>query len=94
MLEFDLAMAVSGIVLVATFVGIFTEKMHGLDRAKFGLAGAVAMVVAGQATGFYDTQQALAAIDWNVILLLLFMMTIVAIMLPTGGFQRLALRIG
>jgi Na+/H+ antiporter NhaD/arsenite permease-like protein len=93
-LEFDLPMAVSAIVLVATFFGIFTEKMHGLDRAKFGLAGAVAMIVAGQATGFYDTRQALAAIDWNVILLLLFMMTIVAIMLPTGGFQRLALRIG
>lgn len=94
MLEFDLAMAASGIVLVATFVGIFTEKMHGLDRAKFGLAGAVAMILAGQATGFYDTARALEAIDWNVILLLLFMMTIVAIMLPTGGFQRLALRIG
>jgi Na+/H+ antiporter NhaD/arsenite permease-like protein len=93
-LEFDLAMAASGIVLVATFVGIFTEKMHGLDRAKFGLAGAVAMILAGQATGFYDTERALEAIDWNVILLLLFMMTIVAIMLPTGGFQRLALRIG
>jgi Na+/H+ antiporter NhaD/arsenite permease-like protein len=94
LLEFDLPMAVSGVVLVATFVGIFTEKMHGLDRAKFGLAGAVAMILAGQATGFYDTRQALEAIDWNVILLLLFMMTIVAIMLPTGGFQRLALWIG
>jgi len=92
--EFSLQMAVSGLVMVATFIGIFTEKMHGLDRAKFGVAGAVTMIIAGQVTGFYDTEKALEAIDWNVILLLLFMMTIVAIMLPTGGFQRLALWLG
>ena len=93
MLEFDARMAAAGIVLAVTFVGIFTERLHGLDRAKFGLAGAVVMILVGQVMGFYDTELAIEAIDWNVILLLLFMMTIIAIMLPTGGFQRLAYRI-
>jgi len=86
-------MAASAAVLAATFIGIFTERVHGLDRVKFGAAGAVAMVIAGQVFGFYDTERAIEAIDWNVVLLLLAMMTIVAIMLPTGGFQRLAAHI-
>lgn len=84
------AMLVSGIILVLTFVGIFTEGLHGFHRAKFALAGAGTMVLAGQYFGFYNPELAIEAIDWNVVFLLGCMMTIVAIMIPTGGFQALA----
>ena len=86
-------MLVSGIILVLTFIGIFTEGVHGFHRAKFALGGAGAMVLAGQYFGFYDPELAVEAIDWNVIFLLGAMMTIVAIMIPTGGFQFLAYKI-
>ena len=87
------AMMVSAIVLAFTFVGIFTEGVHGFHRAKFAMGGAIAMVVVGQIYGFYSPQLAVAAIDWNVVFLLGAMMTIVAIMIPTGGFQALAYRL-
>ena len=83
-------MATSGIILIITFVGIFTESVHGFHRTKFALAGGAAMVIAGQIMGFYDPELALHAIDWNVVFLLGAMMTIVSIMIPTGGFQKIA----
>jgi len=92
-LEMDTAMMVSGIILVLTFIGIFTEGVHGLHRAKFALGGAGATVLSGQYFGFYSPELAIEAIDWNVIFLLGAMMTIVAIMIPTGGFQMLAYKI-
>ncbi len=92
-LVMDTPMMVSGIILVITFIGIFTEGVHGFHRAKFALGGAGAMVLAGQYFGFYDPELAIEAIDWNVIFLLGAMMTIVAIMIPTGGFQMMAYRI-
>jgi len=87
------AMLVSGIILIATFIGIFTEGLHGFHRSKFAMAGAGLMILAGQYWGFYDTEAAVEAVDWNVVFLLGGMMTIVAIMIPTGGFQHLAYRI-
>jgi Na+/H+ antiporter NhaD/arsenite permease-like protein len=86
-------MLVSGIILILTFIGIFTEGVHGFHRAKFALGGAGAMIIAGQYFGFYNPELAIEAIDWNVIFLLGAMMTIVAIMIPTGGFQFLAYKI-
>ena len=32
-------MIVSGIVLALTFIGIFTENLHGYHRAKFAMLG-------------------------------------------------------
>ena len=84
------AMIASGAVLALTFIAIFTEQVHGVERAKVAAAGAVLMIVVGQIFGFYSPQQAVAAIDWNVVFLLAAMMTIVAIMIPTGGFEWLA----
>ncbi len=89
-LEWNTTMLVSGAILALTFIGIFTEKMHGFDRAKFAMLGAGVMVAAGQLMGFYNPELAVKAIDWNVVFLLGCMMTIVAIMIPTGGFQALA----
>ena len=83
-------MLISAVILVLTFVAIFTEGIHGIHRVKCGMAGAAVMIVAGQIYGFYDIEGAKDAIDWNVVFLLGGMMTIVAIMIPTGGFQQLA----
>lgn len=92
-LTWNAEMLVSAVILVLTFVGIFTERMHGFHRAKFALAGAIIMVIAGQIFGFYTMEQAIQSIDWNVVFLLGSMMTIVAIMLTTGGFDLLAFKI-
>jgi len=86
-------MAVSATILIATFIGIFTEGVHGFHRTKFAMGGGGLMVLFGQYFGFYSPQLAVEAIDWNVVFLLGGMMTIVAIMIPTGGFQSLAYRI-
>lgn len=92
-LSWNDAMLVSGVILVLTFVGIFTEAVHGFHRTKFAMAGAGLMILAGQYFGFYNTDLAVEAVDWNVVFLLGGMMTIVAIMIPTGGFQYLAYKI-
>lgn len=89
-LTWNNAMLVSGIILTITFVGIFTEAVHGFHRTKFAMGGAGLMILAGQFMGFYNTELAVEAVDWNVVFLLGGMMTIVGIMIPTGGFQFLA----
>ncbi len=90
MLEITTPMFVSGLILVLTFVGIFTEHFHGIERAKFAMAGAGAMIIVGQFYGFYSPHLALEAIDWNVVFLLAIMMVIVSIMISTGGFEHVA----
>jgi len=92
-LSWNTPMAVSAIILIATFIGIFTEGVHGFHRTKFAMGGAALMVLCGQYYGFYSPELAVESIDWNVVFLLGGMMTIVAIMIPTGGFQSLAYRI-
>jgi Na+/H+ antiporter NhaD/arsenite permease-like protein len=89
-LEWTNQMLVSAVVLAVTFVGIFSEGIHGIHRVKVAMAGAAVMIVVGQVFSFYGPEDAVEAIDWNVVFLLGGMMTIVAIMIPTGGFQQLA----
>ncbi len=92
-LVFDTPMLVSAIIMTFTFIGIFTEGLHGFHRTKFAMLGALSMILAGQYFGFYSPELALEAIDWNVVLLLGAMMTIVAIMIPTGGFEVIAYKV-
>lgn len=89
-LVWNTEMMVSGIVLAITFILIFTEGIHGVHRVKIAMGGAAVMIVVGQIFSFYNPEDAVHAIDWNVVFLLGGMMTIVAIMIPTGGFQQLA----
>ncbi len=84
------SMMISGVILAITFIGIFTESLHGFHRAKFAMMGALAMIVVGQYYGFYDSKLAVRAVDWNVVFLLGSMMAIVSIMIPTGGFEAMA----
>ncbi|MCC3860233.1 SLC13 family permease [Pseudemcibacter aquimaris] len=92
-LVFNNTMLISGIILAVTFIGIFTEHVHGFHRAKFAMLGAGTILLIGKEMGFYSVEQAYEAVDWNVIFLLGCMMTIVAIMIPTGGFQNLAVEL-
>ncbi len=89
-LEWTNQMLVSAVGVAVTFVGIFSEGIHGIHRVKVAMAGAAVMIVVGQVFSFYGPEDAVEAIDWNVVFLLGGMMTIVAIMIPTGGFQQLA----
>jgi len=90
----DQGMLVSGIILAASFILIFTETLHGFHRVKVAMAGAAVMLVVGQAYGFYSPEEAFEAVDWNVVFLLGSMMAIVSIMINTGGFEVLAANIG
>jgi len=92
-LVFNTQMLVSAVILILTFIGIFTENLHKFHRAKFALLGAISMILAGQYFGFYSPEEGLNSVDWNVVLLLGAMMTIVAIMIPTGGFQMIAYKV-
>ena len=93
MLTLTTPMMVSAVIMILTFFGIFTEGLHGFHRTKFAMLGAISMIIAGQYYGFYSPELALEAVDWNVVFLIGSMMTIVAIMIPTGGFQALAYRL-
>lgn len=75
-------------IFAVTFFFILTERIH---RTVIGLAGAVAMIVAGIAFDFYEPYEALAAIDFNTLGLLFGMMVIVAILEETGVFQYLGI---
>src|SRR5690606_11022901 len=76
-----------------TFIAIFTEQIHGMERAKVATAGAVAMIIVGQIFGFYSPMDAVEAVDWNVIFLLAAMMTVISSMIPTGGFNWMAYKL-
>jgi len=89
-LVLDEAMLMSGIVLAVTFIGIFTEALHGYHRAKFAMLGGFSMIIVGQYYGFYSPSLAVHAVDWNVVFLLGCMMAIVSVMIPTGGFHAMA----
>ena len=91
--SFDTPMLLSAIIMGITFIGIFTEGLHGFHRTKFAMLGALTMIIVGQIYGFYSPEKAIEAIDWNVVFLLGAMMTIVSIMIPTGGFEAIAYKI-
>ena len=74
----DQGMLVSGIILAASFILIFTETLHGFHRVKVAMAGAAVMLVVGQSYGFYSPEAAFEAVDWNVVFLLGSMMAVVA----------------
>mgnify|MGYP001491691456 FL=1 len=94
LIEMNEGMMVSGIILALSFIGIFTETLHGFSRVKVAMLGAAVMLVVGQSYGFYSPEGAFEAVDWNVVFLLGAMMAIVSIMINSGGFEVLATNIG
>jgi Na+/H+ antiporter NhaD/arsenite permease-like protein len=82
---------ISGLIFIISLTVIFSEK---LNRTITAVAGAVVMVASGLVLNFYSEDQALAAIDFNTLGLLLGMMILVALLEPTGFFQYLAVWAG
>jgi len=82
------AMWLAGLILVAAYALIFSEIIH---RTLAGVIGAVTMVLAGTAGGFYSQAEAITAIDANTMFLLSGMMTLIVLLRPTGGFEYLAI---
>lgn len=81
----------SSLLFLATLGLIFSEKIH---RTIIAFAGAILMVGLGLLFGFYTEDQAIAAIDFNTLGLLLGMMILVSLLEPTGFFQYLAVWAG
>jgi Na+/H+ antiporter NhaD/arsenite permease-like protein len=80
---------VAVVIFVVSLGLVFAEWVH---RAVAAVAGAMVMLVAGLVLGFYSEAQALRAIDFSTIGLLLGMMILVALLEPTGFFKYVALR--
>lgn len=81
----------TSLIFLAALWLIFSEK---LDRTITGIAGAALIVGLGKLFGFYSESQAIAAVDFNTLGLLLGMMILVALLEPTGFFQYLAVLAG
>lgn len=77
--------AIATIIFFTAYALIISERLH---RTTIALTGAVLMV----ALGIITQRQAVSAIDFNTIGLLIGMMIIVAITKQTGLFQFVAIR--
>jgi len=77
------------VIFALTYVGILTGRVH---RTIIALCGAVVMIAFGQWFSFFDVHQAVEAIDFNTISLLLGMMIVVGLFKETGFFQFLAIK--
>ena len=76
---------VAGGVFLFAFGLIVTERVHRMVAA---LLGGLAIIV----VGVLDQDSAFAAIDWNVVFLLLGMMCIAGVLRQTGLFQWVAIQ--
>ena len=86
-----IAQILTSLVFLASLWLIFSEK---LNRTIVGLLGATLMLGLGKLLHFYTESQAVAAVDFNTLGLLLGMMILVALLEPTGFFQFLAVWAG
>ncbi|MDH4101109.1 MAG: ArsB/NhaD family transporter [Nitrospirota bacterium] len=77
------------VIFFATFVAIFMERVH---RTIVAIAAALVMLIFGMVNGFYDQELAFKSVDFNTILLLMWMMLTVAILEHTGYLDYLAIR--
>lgn len=78
-------MWLSGIILIIVYIVLITER---INRAVIALIGAFIMIYAG----LLNQQQAVDAIDFNTIFLLIGMMMLVSITAKTGVFQYVAIK--
>jgi Na+/H+ antiporter NhaD/arsenite permease-like protein len=82
---------VATVIFGITFAVILSERMH---RTTAALVGAVVMLAVGMLMGFYSQEQALAAVDFNTLGLLLGMMILVRLLQQTGFFRYVAILTG
>ena len=79
---------VSSLIFLVTIAVLLTDWVH---RTIVVWVGAAVMLAVGLAMGFYTQGQALAAIDFNTLGLLLGMMMLVAMFRKTGAVEALAI---
>jgi len=79
---------VAGLIFLLTLAVLVTDRIH---RTIVVSGSASVMVAAGLLLGFYSQGQALSAIDFNTISLLLGMMLLMALLSKTGVFEYLAI---
>lgn len=84
-------------ILIATttfFITLAVILSERIPRAIAAIVGAAVMVGMGIFAGFYSEEQAIEAIDFHTVGLLLGMMTMVALLQPTGFFEYVAITVG
>jgi Na+/H+ antiporter NhaD/arsenite permease-like protein len=86
-----MAQILTTLIFLGSLWLIFSEK---LNRTIASLLGAALVVGLGKLLHFYDETQAVSAVDFNTLGLLLGMMILVALLEPTGFFQFLAVWAG
>ncbi len=77
-------------IFFLTLIALFTEKRH---RVVISGLGASAMLTAGRLLHFYEEQQAIAAVEFETLGLLLGMMMLVALLQKTGFFEYIAIQV-
>jgi len=80
---------IATVIFLLSYILIVTEKIHKTIIAIFGAALMIVLGIVTQDDAFYSLE---LGVDWNVIFLLVSMMTIVNIMKPTGVFEYIAIR--
>ena len=78
-------------IFIVTFVMILLDRVH---RTIVAMAGAAVMVAVGMLMGFYSQEQALQAVDFNTLGLLLGIMVLALLLQRTGFFQYVAIVAG
>ncbi|NIN69181.1 MAG: hypothetical protein GTO63_31750 [Anaerolineae bacterium] len=82
---------VATIVFAITFVMVLSDRV---DRTIVAMAGAAVMVAVGIGMGFYSQEEALYAVDFNTLGLLLGIMIIADLLQRTGFFEYVAIMAG
>ena len=82
---------VATIVFAITIMMILSDRV---DRTIVAMAGAAVMVASGIAAGFYTQEEALHAVDFNTLGLLLGTMIIADLLQRTGFFEYVAIIAG
>ena len=81
----------ASLIFLVTLIIILSERIHRTTAAGLGAA---AMIIVGIEMGFYSQEEALRAIDFNTLGLLLGMMILVRLLEETGFFQYVAILTG
>jgi Na+/H+ antiporter NhaD/arsenite permease-like protein len=76
-------------IFILAYALIVAEKIHKTTTAIFGASLMIVIGIVTQEDAFYSID---LGVDWNVIFLLVSMMTIVNIMKPTGVFEYIAIK--
>ncbi|MCX5856239.1 MAG: SLC13 family permease, partial [Deltaproteobacteria bacterium] len=76
-------------IFLLAYALIVSEKIHKTIIAIFGAALMIVIGIVTQEDAFHSIE---LGVDWNVIFLLVSMMTIINIMRPTGIFEYIAIK--